>query len=357
MNRNFWKDKKVFITGHTGFKGSWLSLWLQSCGAHLAGYALAPAKQNLFEDTHVDEGMESVAGDVRDLEQLRSTIEKHKPEVLFHLAAQSLVRYSYRYPVETFSTNLMGTVNVLEAARQSESVRVVVIITSDKCYDNKEWVWGYRENDPMGGFDPYSCSKGGAELITASYRNSFFPVNEYDQHGVGLASARAGNVIGGGDWSEDRLIPDIIKAFMERTPVSIRNPSAIRPWQHVLEPLSGYMHLAESLWDDGPRFSQAWNFGPNDKDAKSVGWIVKRLAALWGDGAQWVINTDHQPHEAHYLKLDCSKAKSLLGWSPRLSLDNALEWTTDYYRTYQQKGDMKQLIEKQISDYEAITIE
>ncbi|MBI5099498.1 MAG: CDP-glucose 4,6-dehydratase [Nitrospirae bacterium] len=356
VNKNFWKDKKVLITGHTGFKGSWLSLWLQSLGSQVIGYALDPSgKPNLFEDANVAGEMVSIFGDVRNLELLQSVLEKHKPEIIFHMAAQSLVRYSYYHPVETYTSNIMGTVNILEAVRRTDNVRVVVNITSDKCYENKEWAWGYREIEPMGGHDPYSSSKGCAELVTAAYRNSYFSNEDIDRQSVAVATARAGNVIGGGDWSEDRLVPDIMRSFIKNRPVVIRNPNAIRPWQHVLEPLSGYLLLAEKLWDDGPRFSEAWNFGPADDDAKPVSWIVENLVRAWGEGASWRTDTTLQPHEALFLKLDCSKTKHLLGWSHRLSLAVALEWTADFYRLYKRKGNFSQLIRDQILSYERMT--
>jgi len=356
VNKAFWKDKRVLITGHTGFKGSWLSLCLKECGARVTGYALAPAgKPNLFEDAHVNSEIISIYGDVRNLELLQSVIEEHKPEIVFHMAAQALVRYSYHNPVETYSTNVMGTVNIMEAARRAESVRVLVNVTSDKCYENKEWAWGYREIEPMGGYDPYSSSKGCAELVTAAYRNSYFSTCDNGSSSVAVATARAGNVIGGGDWSEDRLVPDIMKAFIESRPVIIRNPNAIRPWQHVLEPLSGYLLLAENLWIDGPRFADAWNFGPGDEDAKPVSWIVENLVLAWGEGANWRTDTTVQPHEALSLKLDCSKARHLLGWSPKLNLSGALVWTTDFYRLYKQKGNIRQLIRDQILKYESMT--
>jgi CDP-glucose 4,6-dehydratase len=353
MNRTFWKDKKVLITGHTGFKGSWLSLWLQSLGANVLGYALPPpTKPSLFEIAHVADGMTSIIGDVRDLEQLIAVISGRCPEIIIHMAAQPLVSYSYENPIETYSTNVMGTVNVLEAVRQSESARVVVCITSDKCYENREWPWGYRENEPMGGHDPYSSSKGCAELVISAYRNSYFPVEEYQHHRVALASARAGNVIGGGDWAQDRLVPDIMKAILANRTVMIRHPNATRPWQHVLEPLNGYLCLAEGLWVRGPEFAQGWNLGPNDDDARSVSWVAERLTSLWGENARWEVDSAQHPHEATYLKLDCSKAKSLLGWSPKLHLSTTLEWIVEWYRGYQQNQNMRRLTEAQIARYE-----
>ena len=357
MNRTFWKDKKVLVTGHTGFKGSWLSLWLQKLGAKVVGYALSPpTKPSLFEVAQVADGMTSITEDVRHLEYLQAVIADHRPEIIIHLAAQPLVRCSYEDPVETYSTNVMGTVNVLEAVRQSESIRVVVSITSDKCYENKEWLWGYRENDPVGGYDPYSSSKGCAELIISAYRDSFFPAEKYQHHRVAVASTRAGNVIGGGDWARDRLIPDFMTAIMEDRPAIIRSPSAVRPWMHVLEPLNGYLCLAEQLWAHGPKFAQAWNFGPNSEDTKTVLWLVEHLTRFWGEGARWKLDSVHHPHESRFLKLDCSKAQSLLGWLSKLRLSTALEWTVEWYRSYQQNKDMRALTEEQIIRFENIEI-
>jgi len=317
------------------------------------GYSLEPPTQpNLFELARVAEGMTSIIGDTRDLEHLKRVFAEYKPEIIIHMAAKSLVRYSYINPVETYSTNVMGTVSLLESVRHSDSVRVVVCITSDKCYENKEWWWGYRENEPMGGHDPYSSSKGCAELVIAAYRNSYFPVQEYLNHGIALASTRAGNVIGGGDWANDRLIPDIMLAIMENRPVIIRYPNSIRPWQYVLEPLSGYLVLAEHLWNLGPQFSQSWNFGPNDEEVRPVSWIVDYIINRWGGKAQWELDSAHHPHEDNYLKLDCSKAKSLLGWSPRLHISTALDWIAEWYRGYQENKDMRILTETQIYRYE-----
>lgn len=355
MNSKFWEDKKILITGHTGFKGSWLSLWLQSKGAHTIGYSLhPPTKPSLFELAHVAKGMRSITGDIRDLEHLQTIIAKHKPEIIIHMAAQPLVRYSYNNPVDTYSTNVMGTVNVLEAVRQSDSVKVVLIITSDKCYENKEWVWGYREADPMGGHDPYSSSKGCAELITSAYRNSYFSKTDYSGHSVSVATARAGNVIGGGDWAPDRLIPDIMNAFMKNQPVTIRSPNSIRPWQHVLEPLRGYLQLVEKLWHHGREFAGAWNFGPNDEDSRPVSWVVDHLTRLWGEGAHWELDSNQNLHEAMNLKLDCSKAKSLLGWAPKLSLATTLECVVEWYQACFQKKDMRRITEAEILRYEKL---
>ncbi len=353
MNCKFWPGKKILITGHTGFKGSWLSLWLQRLGATVIGYSLPPPTQpNLFEIANVAMGMTSLQGDIRDLGQIQEAIARYKPEIVFHMAAQSLVRYSYQNPVETYATNVMGTANVLEAIRHSQSVKVVVVVSSDKCYENREWVWGYRENDPLGGTDPYSSSKGCAELITAAYRNSYFPPVDYKRHGVAVASVRAGNVIGGGDWASDRLIPDIMRAIQEQQPVLIRYPQAIRPWQYVLDPLSGYLCLAEHLWHDGTSHAEGWNFGPNDEDAKPVSWIVEYLTKLWGEGASWKIDAAHHPQEAHYLKLDCSKAKMRLGWQPKVSLTTALMWIVEFYRGYLLQHNIREITEAQISRYQ-----
>jgi CDP-glucose 4,6-dehydratase len=357
MNGAFWKNKKVLITGHTGFKGSWLSLWLQSLGAQIVGYALRPPTEpSLFEIANVADGMTSIIGDVRDLEHLQSTIAEHQPEIVFHLAAQPLVTYSYKNPVETYTTNVIGTVHMLESVRHSESVRVVVSITSDKCYQNQEWFWGYREDDRLGGHDPYSSSKGCAELVISAYRSSYFSPEINAHHRVALASTRAGNVIGGGDWAKNRLIPDIMRAILEGQPVSIRSPKAIRPWQHVLEPLNGYLCLAEQMWTRGPELSQAWNFGPRSEDAKTVSWIVDYLTQLWGENARWELDSAQHPHEDTYLKLDCSKASSLLGWAPKLRLSTALEWIVEWYQGYQQSEDMRALTKDQIARFENIEV-
>ncbi|MBE9065843.1 CDP-glucose 4,6-dehydratase [Leptolyngbya cf. ectocarpi LEGE 11479] len=354
MNAEFWRGKRVFVTGHTGFKGGWLSLWLQQLGAEVVGYALTPpTTPSLFEVAQVGNGMMSIEGDVRDLVSLQDEIATHKPEIIFHMAAQPLVRYSYANPVETYATNVMGTVHLLEAVRQTDETRVVVNITSDKCYENREWVWGYRENEAMGGHDPYSNSKGCAELVASAYRNSFFNQATYHEHGVGLASVRAGNVIGGGDWAGDRLIPDIIRAIIAGESVLIRSPNAIRPWQHVLEPLGGYMTLAEQMWDSGTNLAEGWNFGPNDSDARPVSWITEQLTQLWGDGASWQLDTKVNPHEATYLKLDCSKAKSRLKWSPKLDLATTLDWIVEWYRSYIREDDMHQMTVAQIQRYES----
>jgi CDP-glucose 4,6-dehydratase len=356
MNPSFWQGKRVLLTGHTGFKGSWISLWLQSLGAQVTGYALAPSTNpSLFEIADVAQGMTSVIGDIRDLTNLQAVFAKHKPEIVIHMAAQPLVRHSYQNPVETYATNVMGTVHVLEAVRNTPGVKAVVNITTDKCYENREWVWGYRETEPMGGFDPYSNSKGCAELVSAAYRSSFFNANNYDLHGVALATVRAGNVIGGGDWAQDRLIPDILTAFEQGKKVEIRNPHAIRPWQHVMEPLRGYLTLAEQLFERGPIFAEAWNFGPHDEDAKPVGWIVEQMSALWVGDAQWQVDTSDHPHEAHHLKLDISKARSLLDWHPAIRLKDALALIIDWSKQRQAGANMRQLTLAQLHDYQALT--
>ncbi len=353
MNVAFWHGKRVLLTGHTGFKGSWLSLWLQSMGAKVVGYALTPpTNPSLFEVANVSSGMTSIIGDIRDLATLQKVFAEHRPEIVIHMAAQPLVRYSYLEPVETYSTNVMGTVNLLEAIRQTKSVKAVVNVTTDKCYENREWAWGYRENEAMGGFDPYSSSKGCAELVTAAYRDSYFHPEKYHEHGVAIATGRAGNVIGGGDWAEDRLIPDTMRAIVSGQPVNIRNPHSIRPWQHVLEPLSGYLLLAQRLYEEGPAFAEAWNFGPNDDDAKPVDWILDKLTKTWGEGAGWQLDKGEHPHEAHYLKLDCSKAKSRLQWQPKWSLATAIEEICVWHKAHTAEADMQAMCLHQIKQYE-----
>lgn len=355
-NKNFWQDKRVFMTGHTGFKGAWLALWLESLGAKVIGYSLNPPSEiNMFEVANVGKNMHSIFGDVRDAEHLEQSLLAAEADVVFHLAAQSLVLQSYQQPVETFSTNVMGTVNILEAVRKSKTVKSVVIVTSDKCYDNKEWHWGYRENDAMGGFDPYSSSKGCAELVTSSYRNSFFNPDKYHEHGIAVATARAGNVIGGGDWAEDRLIPDVVNAFIKQEPVKLRNPASIRPWQHILEPLGAYMLLAERLFVHGKSYAEAWNFGPNETDTKSAGWLVDRFALHWKQEASSMLHQDADAeHEAVYLRLDCSKAHSKLGWYPIWSIDDAVASVTSWYQAYIQQEDMRAFSLKQIKQYEML---
>lgn len=352
----FWKNKRVFITGHTGFKGSWLCLWLHSMGANVTGFALhPPTNPSLYELCGIDSIVTSIIGDVRSKERLEEVLLHAKPEIIIHMAAQPLVRSSYEFPVDTYGINVMGTVHLLEAVRMAVQkgipVKAVIAVTTDKCYENKEWVWGYREQDPLGGFDPYSNSKACAELVTACYRDSFFHPNAYDRHGVALATARAGNVIGGGDWAADRLIPDFIRSLLNGRVLKIRNPSAIRPWQHVLEPLGGYLLLAQKLCEDGRRFSQSWNFGPSDSDAKRVEWIVKKLCQKWGGKASYELVHEAQWHEAHYLKLDCSKAKNELGWQPSWNLEKALDSIIQWTRAYQQKQDLREVCLSDIHQY------
>ena len=322
--QDFWRNRSVLVTGHTGFKGSWLCLWLQHLGAKVTGFALAPpSSRNLFECAEVASQMHSVLGDIREPASIRACMQHAKPEVVLHLAAQSLVRYSYQHPLDTFSTNVMGTAHVLDAVRVTDSVKAVVVVTSDKCYDNKEWQWGYRENEAMGGLDPYSSSKGCAELVSAAYRASYFSDPAAGENAA-VATARAGNVIGGGDWAADRLVPDIVRAFENKQPVVIRNPQAVRPWQHVLEPLRGYLMLAEALTTKGSAFAEAWNFGPADSDARPVEWIVKTLSDCWGDQPGWRIDDSAHPHEAQTLRLDCTKAHARLAWHARWPLERAL---------------------------------
>lgn len=351
----FWRDKNVFLTGHTGFKGSWLSLWLQVLGANVTGYALEPpTSPSMFTEAEIGSAMSSHLGDIRNSQLLIESLQTAKPEIVFHMAAQPLVRYSYANPIETYDVNVMGTVRLLDAIRTIPGIKAVVVVTTDKCYANKEWPWGYRENEPMGGHDPYSSSKGCVELVTASMRSSFFSANSFSKHGVAVASARAGNVIGGGDWAADRLIPDILKAFANNEPVLIRNPSAIRPWQHVLESLRGYLTLAERLYTGGTVYAEGWNFGPRDDDARPVELLVKKMADLWGPDARWIIDDGHKLHEANYLKLDISKAKTQLGWSPMLSLDEALKMTVEWARNRQKGMNVKQITLDQIASYQKI---
>jgi CDP-glucose 4,6-dehydratase len=355
MNPEFWQGKRVFLTGHTGFKGSWLSLWLQSLGAEVTGYALnPPTKPSLFDVANVAANMKSLIGDVRDLDLLKKSMKEARPEIVIHMAAQPLVRYSYANPVETYSINLMGSVHLLEAVRNTEGVRAVVNVTSDKCYENREWIWGYREDEALGGYDPYSNSKGCAELVTAAYRSSFFNPDNYQNHGVGIATARAGNVIGGGDWAEDRLIPDFMRAIIAGETVMIRSPNAIRPWQHVLEPLSGYLALAEKLYIQGNKFAEAWNFGPDDSDAKSVEWIVSQLVENWGGSACFKIDSNAANlHEAHFLKLDCSKARMTLGWKPQWNANETIQSICAWHKAHLNGQDMKAYTLNEIKLYQA----
>ncbi len=344
----FWSGKRVFLTGHTGFKGSWMSLWLQRMGAEVTGFALAPPSDPaLYDVAEVAKGMTSIIGDIRDREALETAVVQANPEIVIHMAAQALVRASYDDPVGTYATNVMGTVHLLEAVRKARGVRACCVVTTDKCYENNEWAWGYREIDPMGGHDPYSSSKGCTELVTSAYRRSFL-------NGSGAAaigSARAGNVVGGGDWAVDRLIPDILRALDQRTKVQVRNPLATRPWQHVLEPLSGYLVLCQALWSEPDTAAGAWNFGPRDEDARPVGWIADRACELWGDGAGWVCDEAVQPHEANYLKLDISKAQVQLGWRPRWTLDDTLGRIVRWHRAWRAGEPVSTLCHAEIADY------
>jgi CDP-glucose 4,6-dehydratase len=330
VKSRFWKGKRILITGHTGFKGAWLTVWLRVLGADVVGYSLLPLTvPSHYELAEIEEGITVVEADVRDFETLRKAVQTY------------------------YATNIMGTAHLLEAVRQVKGVKAVVNVTSDKCYENREWIWGYRESDPMGGYDPYSSSKGCAELVTSGYLRSFFNPDEYEKHGVGLASVRAGNVIGGGDFAQDRLIPDLVRAFEKVEPVHIRSPHATRPWQHVLEPLSGYLLLAEKLYEDGPAYAGAWNFGPLEDDVKEVGWIVEHFVKSWGKDAKWEVNSAEHPHEAGMLKLDCSKARMLLNWRPRLNIEEALAWSVKWYKAYvNQPNSLRRVTEQQIEEYE-----
>jgi len=349
MNREFWRGKRVFLTGHTGFKGGWLALWLADMGAEVHGYALTPPTEpNLFSVANLqDRLVGSTIADIRDATALAQAMQAAKPDIVLHLAAQPLVRYSYVAPVETYAVNVMGTVNLLEAVRQTPSVKAVVNVTTDKCYENREWVWPYRENEAMGGFDPYSSSKACSELVTAAYRRSY--LEPADVH---LASGRAGNVIGGGDWALDRLVPDFLRALDAGQTLAIRSPLATRPWQHVLEPLAGYLMLAERLFIEGLDFAEAWNFGPEEADAKPVQWIVEYLCGQV-PGAAWQCDAAPQPHEANMLKLDSSKAKAQLGWRPRWSLQTALGMTLAWHQAWKQGSDMAAVSVQQIQEYES----
>lgn len=353
VNPQFWSGKRIFLTGHTGFKGGWLTLWLASMGAKITGFSLAPnTNPNLYEVAKIASCCEeSILGDIRNLDSLTTAMQLANPEVVIHMAAQPLVRYSYANPVETYATNLMGTVHLLEAIRTCSSVKAAVIVTTDKCYENKEWVWGYRENEPIGGFDPYSNSKGCAELAIASYRQSFFSEQDYPKHGVAIASARAGNVIGGGDWSADRLIPDAIRAFESGQTLMLRKPLAIRPWQHVLEPLSGYLVLSQALFEQGIAYNGAWNFGPNDADARSVQEVIQLLIDRWDYAVEWQHDGQPVPHEAHFLKLDCSKAWQQLSWRPSWSLEMAIDATVQWQKVFHEKGDIAAIMRSQIDTY------
>ena len=353
MDKKFWKNKRVFITGHTGFKGSWLSLLFYFLESKVTGYALnPPTDPSLFDLCNIDNLFaNSMIGDIRDLNSLKDAMTKALPEVVIHMAAQPLVRDSYKIPIKTYSTNVMGTVNVLETVRHCKSVKVFLNVTTDKCYENMNYKKSFSEDAPLGGYDPYSSSKACSEIVTAAYRNSFFNPRDYSAHGVGIATARAGNVIGGGDWAQDRLIPDFVRAILSGKKIIIRNPKAIRPWQHVLEPLSGYLLLAQKLYENGAKYSESWNFGPHEKDAKPVLWIVKKLCSKWGQGASYEIDKGKHPHEAHYLKLNCFKAKRTLGWESKWDLEKTLNKIVEWTKAYKNKEDLKEICYKQIQEY------
>jgi len=346
IDQEFWKGKRVFLTGHTGFKGSWLSLWLCSLGAEVRGYALnPPTSPSLFNEAKIDTIIDSQIADIRDQDTLHESMTGFNPDILIHMAAQPLVRYSYDAPIETYEVNVIGTAKVLEVARSCPNLRAIVNITTDKCYENDGRAEGYKENDPMGGYDPYSSSKGCAELVASSYRRSFL-----QDQGIGIASVRAGNVIGGGDWADDRLIPDILRSFEKNKPVVIRNPKATRPWQHVLEPLSGYLILAQNLYKDQKKYAEGWNFGPNEKDVQPVDWILDKMISKWPNSS-WELDNNSNPHEAGFLKLDISKAKSKLDWSPVWELSQTLEKIVSWHQAWLNKDDMQAVCLTEIEEY------
>jgi len=354
VDHNFWSGKCVLVTGHTGFKGGWLTLWLNAMGARVIGFALEPdTNPSLFSLANIENALfKSYQADIRSLDSIKTVLNNENPEIVFHLAAQSLVRESYKNPVDTYSTNIMGTVNLLDSLRETSSVKASVIVSSDKCYENKEWLWGYRENDPMGGYDPYSSSKGCVELITSAFRQSFFNDDQYIEHGNGLATARAGNVIGGGDWSEDRLIPDAIRAFESNVDLILRNPNSKRPWQHVLEPISGYLMLAQELYRNGPSFSGAWNFGPSTEDSRPVNEVIRILEKHWIGNTSWrEENNSRDFHETNLLALDCSKANQKLFWKPRWDIETAIKKTAEWYAAFKNRRNMNEFSLKQIAEY------
>ena len=344
---SFWQKKRVLITGHTGFKGSWLSLWLQLLKAEVIGFALPPpTNPNLFTLAQIANGMTNLIGDIRDYSSINNVINQYKPEIIIHMAAQPLVRYSYNNPVETYTTNVMGTVHLLEAARLTNTIKAIVNVTTDKCYQNNECQIGYREDDSLGGFDPYSNSKACSEFVTSAYRHSYF-----NQNNVGLASARAGNVIGGGDFAADRLIPDIIRSYINRTPILIRYPNAVRPWQHVLEPLKGYLLLAQRLYESPMQYSESFNFGPSDSEIKPVRWIIDYINRYVGDEIQWMQDENFIFYETSYLKLNCSKARERLGWQSHWNLEKGLHATIDWYQAYQKHENVKNVMIEQIENF------
>lgn len=355
VTSEFWAGKRVFLTGHTGFKGSWLALWLHELGAIVTGYSLAPATQpSHFDELKLGSKINSQIGDIRDLPRLKEAMVSADPEIVLHLAAQPLVRQSYIDPIETYDINVLGTAKVLEAIRSCPSVKSVVIITTDKVYENREWEWGYRENDTLGGYDPYSNSKACTELVTSSFVNSFFNPADYSSHGVAVSTARAGNVFGGGDWADDRLIPDLIRAYRDKVAPVIRYPGAVRPWQHVLEPLRGYLMLARALYSHGTRFSGAFNFGPNESDARSVKTICEIVSGHLVDAAPWTLDDAQNPHEAGFLKLDISKAAAELGWKPKTDLELGLRLTTNWYGGYLKEESVTDLSLRDLAEYQNI---
>lgn len=355
LKSEFWNGKKVLLTGHTGFKGSWLSLWLKKLGVELIGYSKdIPSTPSHFELARVSENMISILGDIKDIDNLKKIMTEHKPEIVIHMAAQSLVRKSYENPIDTFETNILGTANLLQVVKENEDTRVFVNVTSDKCYANtSNEISGFSEDFPMGGYDPYSSSKGCAELVTSAYRNSFFNSNEFENHKVSLSSVRAGNVIGGGDWGEDRLIPDIINGISKKQSIEIRNPNFIRPWQFVLDALNGYLILAEKMWKNGRDFSEAWNFGPKENDCKTVQWVLENMSSKWEEMFSWEKNSGNNPHESKILKLNCTKANKRLGWQTKLTVDETIQWTIDWYREYFNDSDMKIISENQIDKFQS----
>ncbi len=353
MNKGFWNKKKVLVTGHTGFKGSWLSLWLQKVNANVTGFSKSiPTDPSLFEIADVENGMTSIMGNICDYGKLEKTINEFKPEIIIHMAAQAILRESYNNPIETYATNVMGTVNLLESIRKVGNVKVILNVTTDKCYEPNESSKGHIETDRLGGYDPYSNSKACSELVTASFRNSFFNPKEYQKHKTSLATCRAGNVIGGGDWGKDRLIPDIIRGILKNETIKIRNPNSTRPWQHVLDPLNGYLTLAEKLWSSGSKFSESWNFGPLEKDEKPVKWIVKKLTEQYSKNIMWDTDNNASPHEENHLKLNCTKANSKLNWLPKLNIEQGIEWTFSWYKKYEEKDNMREVTEEQIKEFE-----
>ena len=348
---DFYKNKKVLITGHTGFKGSWMAIWLLQLGAKVIGYALDPyTPKDNFVITDLTHKMIDIRGDIRDFEKFNFVVEKYKPEIIFHLAAQPIVRLSYKIPRETIETNVMGTENVLESFRKSKSAKILVIITSDKAYENKEWIWGYRENDPVGGYDPYSASKGMIELLSSAYMRSFFNPEDFKKHGKVIATVRAGNVIGGGDWAKDRIIPDCIRALENDESIKIRNPQAVRPWQHVLEPLNGYLLLASKMLENPAKYSGAWNFGPDPDSIITVKEVVEKVIKYYGKGTWKDVSNPNQVHEAKLLNLDTSKARFLLGWKPKLNVDEAIKMTAEWYKKCRSE-DMLNFSIKQIENF------